>query len=162
MRLGDFVDSVERVVNGKRQQITNWVDHDIAAKQPSASSASPGSTLGGTMSLANERITLNPLEESADERSVGAQRAGAAWGSITAAQGSLWTPAATETPQLAQSVDTEGALNIATQIGTRTSPIIKFGVVEPLDPAGTNWALNPQCVSTGSAFTQVKGSGAAT
>ena len=105
------------------------------------------------MSLANERISLFPLEESLTNIPVELNGVSRSLGIQVAAQGSMWTPSAQETPQVAQSVDTEGALNIATTVGLRQSPVIKFGVVEPLDPAGTNWVLNPQCVSTGSAFT---------
>ena len=112
------------------------------------------------MSLANERITCSPLEESLTNIPLELNGGARGMGIQVAAQGSMWTPSAQETPQLAQSVDTEGALNIATTIGLRQSPVIKFGVVEPLDPAGTNWVLNPQCVSTGSAFTETQASGA--
>ena len=93
-----------------------------------------------------------PVELFADRRALGI---------FGTTAGSQWTPGAQETPQLAQSVDTEGALLVATTIGTRNSPVIKFGVVEPLDPAGTNWALNPQSVSGAGVggFTQVKASG---
>jgi hypothetical protein len=112
------------------------------------------------MSLATERCTLSPLEENATNMPVELFADRRALGIFGATTGSIWTPGGQETPQLAQSVDTEGALLVATTIGTRASPVIKFGVVEPLDPAGTNWALNPQSVSSGTAFTQVKASGA--
>jgi len=112
------------------------------------------------MALANERITLNAREESLSNMSLELNGVARGMGIQITQQGSMWTPAATETPQLAQSVDTEGGLNIATTIGLRSSPVLKFGIVEPLDPAGTNWVLNPQCVATGAAFTQVKASGA--
>ena len=93
-----------------------------------------------------------PVELFADRRALGIY-------GVTA--GSQWTPGAQETPQPAQSVDTEGALLVATTIGTRTSPVIKFAIAEPLDPAATNWALNPQSVSGAGVggFTQVKASG---
>lgn len=112
------------------------------------------------MSLATERVTVNCLEESATNMPLEIFADRRALGIFGATTGSNWTPGGQETPQLAQSVDTEGALLVTTTIGTRNSPVIKFGVVEPTDPAGTNWALNPQCVVSGSAFTQVKASGA--
>ena len=112
------------------------------------------------MSLANERITISPLEESLTNIPLELNGVTRGMGIQIAQQGSVWTPAATETPQLAQSADTEGGLNIATTIGLRSSPVLKFGIVEPLDPAGTNYVLNPQCVSTGTAFSQAQATGA--
>ena len=113
------------------------------------------------MSLANERITVNPLEESSTNVPLELNGVTRGLGIQIATQGSAWTPAATETPQLAQSVDTEGGLNIATTIGMRSSPVLKFGVVEPLDPAATNYILNPQCIGT-TGYQQNAATGAST
>ena len=103
------------------------------------------------MPLSRERITLNPYEESPalnPPQVIPLELGGDRWGHGIFIQpgGSLW-PSATETPQLAQSVDTEGALVPATTIGTR-QPVLKIQIVEPTDPASTNYVTNPQIIGS--------------
>lgn len=96
------------------------------------------------MGLNRERITLNPLEESGTNMplEVAGDRFG--HGIFIQANGSQW-PSPAVTPQLAQSVDTEGALAVATTVGTKTITL-KVQVLEPSDPASTNYYGNPQCI----------------
>lgn len=105
------------------------------------------------MALNRERITLNPYEESSTnaQLEIGGDRFG--HGVFVQTGGAQWGPSAQETPQLAQSVDTEGALVAANTISTRQSPVIKIQVLEPDDPADTNFIANPGCIG-GTGYTQ--------
>lgn len=99
------------------------------------------------MTLNRERITLNPLEESLTN--VPLELSGDRWGGGIFVQkgGAAYGPTATETPQVAQSVDTEGGNVVATTVGLRSSPVIKVQIIEPNDPADTNYVLDPQCTA---------------